>query len=123
LRLADVDLGESWRQVLRIEKETGVPWYGCRDPRARYRNTSLFLPASGRWADRAPQQARPGPARHGGDWLARAGCTLVEICAISGHSPKSVQTIVEHYLGSQRELADAAIAKLVAWMQREGIAV
>jgi len=56
-------------------------------------------------------------------WLARAGCTLLEICAISGHSPRSAQTIIKHYLGSQAELADAGVDKLVAWMAREGIAV
>lgn len=56
-------------------------------------------------------------------WLARAGCTMAEICAITGHSAKSVQTIINHYLGSAAELADAGIDKLVAWMQREGIAV
>lgn len=56
-------------------------------------------------------------------WLARAGATMAEICAISGHSAKSVQTIIRHYLGETRELADAGIDKLVAWMQREGIAV
>jgi hypothetical protein len=56
-------------------------------------------------------------------WLARAGCTLMEICAITGHSAQSVQTIIKHYLGSYAELADAGIDKLVAWMQREGIAV
>jgi hypothetical protein len=56
-------------------------------------------------------------------WLARADNTLLEICAISGHSPQSVQTIIKHYLGSQAELADAGIDKLVAWMAREGIAV
>lgn len=56
-------------------------------------------------------------------WLARAGCTMAEICAITGHSGKSVQTIIEHYLGAARELADAAIDKLEAWMLREGIAV
>jgi hypothetical protein len=56
-------------------------------------------------------------------WLARAGNTLLEICAISGHSPNSAQTIIRHYLGAYAELADAGIDKLVAWMQREGIAV
>jgi len=56
-------------------------------------------------------------------WLARAGCTLLEICAISGHSPRSTQTIIKHYLGGQAELADGGIDKLVAWMAREGIAV
>jgi len=56
-------------------------------------------------------------------WLARAGCTMAEICAITGHSAQSVQTIIKHYLGAGPELADAGIDKLVAWMQREGIAV
>ena len=49
--------------------------------------------------------------------------TMAEISAISGHSAKSVQTIIDHYLGSTRELADAAIDKLIAWKKREGIAV
>ncbi len=48
---------------------------------------------------------------------------MAEICAISGHSARSVQTIIEHYLGAARELADAGIDKLTAWMAREGIAV
>jgi hypothetical protein len=56
-------------------------------------------------------------------WLANAGCSLLEICAITGHSPASAQTIMKHYLSLGRELADAGIAKLEAWMQREGIAV
>ena len=48
---------------------------------------------------------------------------MAEICAITGHSAKSVETIIDHYLGSTRELADAAIDKLIAWKKREGIAV
>lgn len=56
-------------------------------------------------------------------WLARADNTLLEICAISGHSPKSVQILIDHYIGASAELADSGIDKLVAWMQREGIAV
>ena len=56
-------------------------------------------------------------------WLARADNTMAEICAISGHSPNSVQTIIAHYLGARNELADSGIDKLVAWMEREGIAV
>jgi hypothetical protein len=34
-----------------------------------------------------------------------------------------VQTIIRHYFGAYAELADAGIDKLVAWLQREGIAV
>jgi hypothetical protein len=31
-----------------------------------------------------------------------------------------VQTIIDHYLGSTRELADAAIDKLIAWKKARG---
>jgi hypothetical protein len=41
----------------------------------------------------------------------------------TGHSMKSIHTILTHYLAITLELADAAIAKLVAWMDREGVAV
>lgn len=56
-------------------------------------------------------------------WLARAGCTIPQIAAITGHEPKSIYGILRHYLAMTPELADAAIDKLVAWMDREGIAV
>ena len=39
----------------------------------------------------------------------------------SGHSDGCAQTIIEHYLGSTRELADAGVDKLIAWMKREGM--
>jgi hypothetical protein len=54
-------------------------------------------------------------------WLARSGCSLLELCAISGHSPQSVQTIINHYMGDRDALADAAIDKLTGWIDREGI--
>lgn len=56
-------------------------------------------------------------------WLARAGATLPEIASISGHSLRSIHDILVHYLAITPELADSAIAKLVAWMEREGMAV
>jgi hypothetical protein len=56
-------------------------------------------------------------------WLARADNTLPEICAISGHSLQSAQTVIKHYLGAYAALADSGIDKLVAGMAREGIAV
>jgi integrase len=47
--------------------------------------------------------------------LALSGCTVPEIAAITGHSPRDVETILEaHYLGGRVELAEQAIAKLVA---------
>lgn len=56
-------------------------------------------------------------------WLARADCTIPQICAISGHSPQSVQLIMKHYLGATRELGDSAVTKLNTWMVREGISL
>ena len=81
--------------------------------------TLLFKKDDGVWSYKRDQDYRDT----GVTWLARAGATMAEICAISGHSPKSVETVVKHYLGSHAELADNGIDKLVAWMQREGIAV
>ncbi len=54
--------------------------------------------------------------------LANAGCTIPEIAAISGHSLKTVHAILRHYLELNEAHADAAIDKLAAWMEREGIA-
>jgi hypothetical protein len=56
-------------------------------------------------------------------WLARAGATLPEIAGVTGHSLASIHDILKHYLAVTPELGDAAIAKLTAWMEREGIAI
>jgi integrase len=56
-------------------------------------------------------------------WLARAGATVPEIASITGHSLASIYAIMKHYLAITPELADAGIAKLVAWMTKEGMAV
>lgn len=56
-------------------------------------------------------------------WMARAGATTPEIAAITGHDPKSIYTILKHYLAITPELADSAIAKLVTWMSNEGMVV
>lgn len=55
--------------------------------------------------------------------FAMAGCTLPQIAAISGHTPDHITTVIKHYLALNDELADAAIAKLTAWLEREGIAL
>ena len=47
--------------------------------------------------------------------LALAGCTVPQIAAITGHSLKDVENILEaHYMGGAVELAEAAIVKLDA---------
>lgn len=55
--------------------------------------------------------------------LANAGCTMAEICSISGHSSQSVTMIMKHYLELNTGHADAATTKLQAWLDQEGIAV
>lgn len=50
-------------------------------------------------------------------WLAMAGCTIPEICAITGHSLKTAHEILRHYLALNAEMADAAIGKLVTWFE------
>lgn len=47
--------------------------------------------------------------------LALAGCTVPQIAAITGHSLKDVESILEtHYLGGTVDLAEAVIVKLNA---------
>ena len=55
--------------------------------------------------------------------LALAGCDLIEIRAISGHSFETITSIMKHYLQMDESMADRAIDKLRDWMSKEGIAV
>lgn len=48
-------------------------------------------------------------------WLARAGCSIPEICAITGHSLQSANSVLKHYLGLHPELAATALGKLADW--------
>lgn len=49
--------------------------------------------------------------------MALAGCTVPEIAAVTGHSLKDVETILDmHYLGGRAELAASAMRKMVAAM-------
>lgn len=48
-------------------------------------------------------------------WLFRAGCTIGEICAITGHSLATATQILEHYFARHPELADNAIDKVELW--------
>lgn len=56
-------------------------------------------------------------------WLANYSATHLEIAAVTGHSPKSIHNILQHYLAMSPELADNAIAKMVAGMEAEGLTV
>jgi hypothetical protein len=47
--------------------------------------------------------------------LARAGCSVPEIAAITGHSVSRTVSILEVYMPRDSEMAAAAIAKLEAW--------
>lgn len=53
-------------------------------------------------------------------WLANSGCSIPEICSITGHSMKTAHDILKHYLAMNPELADTAITKMVAWYEGEG---
>jgi hypothetical protein len=47
--------------------------------------------------------------------LAIAGCTHIQIAAITGHSVKTIATILERYLVLTSDLADSATDKRAAW--------
>lgn len=52
-------------------------------------------------------------------WLARAGCDLFTICSITGHSYKSADMILKHYLALDGEMADRGMDNMLAWHNRQ----
>ena len=56
-------------------------------------------------------------------WLGRAGATVPQIASITGHSYVSINQVLRHYLATHPEMADAAIGKLLSWMEETGMAV
>ncbi len=55
--------------------------------------------------------------------LAMAGNDANHIAAVSGHSQQSIHLIMKHYLALNRAMADTATDRVVAWLEREGIAI
>ncbi len=53
-------------------------------------------------------------------WLAAAGCTNTQIASITGHTLAFVDQIPKHYWAASEAQADDAMAKLIAWHQRQG---
>lgn len=53
-------------------------------------------------------------------WLAQASCTNTQIAAITGHTLKTVDTILKHYWAASAAQADDAMAKMVAWHLKQG---
>lgn len=55
--------------------------------------------------------------------LALAGCSLPEIAGVTGHSLKTIHTILKHYLELGEAHADAAMDKLADWLEKEEVAL
>lgn len=53
-------------------------------------------------------------------WMALAGATVPEICAVTGHTLQSATRILRHYLAAHPEMADAAIGKMISWYDAGG---
>lgn len=53
-------------------------------------------------------------------WLALAGATIPEICAVTGHSLQSATGVLKHYLGQHPDLAKAALSHLGMWLDEKG---
>lgn len=53
--------------------------------------------------------------------LDRAGCDLLTICDITGHSYRSAQTIVKHYRARNADRADAGIDRLELQVHKGGM--
>jgi integrase len=123
-RLADAERRRKARNVtivgdvaVVLREETGAAWDGdpFRKAFAAVRaEASKSLPTI---ADKKFLDLRDTAVT----WLARAGCTIPEICSMSGHSLQSATTILKHYLELGEPLAREAIRKMVDWMAREGV--
>jgi hypothetical protein len=55
--------------------------------------------------------------------MAMSGSTALQISRVSGHKVSTVHAVIEHYLGSDAEIADDVIDRLVDWKRKEGLAV
>lgn len=53
-------------------------------------------------------------------WLKGAGCNTLEIASVTGHSPKSVDTVLRHYMALDEDDNDRAMAKLARKLEGEG---
>ena len=51
--------------------------------------------------------------------LGEAECTILETCAITGHSIQACHTVLKHDLALTPDMADSAIAKLIAYEDRK----
>jgi hypothetical protein len=110
---------ENRAKAILIDETTGRGWnkYTYRHEFARVR--ALAAAGCPSLADKHDQDLRDTAVT----WLARAGATLPQIAAITGHSLGSIHSIMKHYLAITPELGDVAIELLTAWMDREGIKV
>lgn len=52
-------------------------------------------------------------------WLVHADCTIFQVCSITGHSYGTANTIMKHYVATDRKMAATAMAKMVAWFEGE----
>lgn len=98
------------REGKAIPESTDQPW---RFPPCR----ALAYSDEGNWDPKRDQDLRDTCVT----LLYRAGCSLQEICDITGHSYQAVKTIRDHYLARDPASADAAIDKLVAYMDAKGM--
>lgn len=53
-------------------------------------------------------------------WMALAGATIAEICAVTGHELDTATQVLKHYLARHPEMADEALRKMVAWYDAGG---
>ena len=123
-RVAEIKLRFGTRPTtIVVDEKTGLAYneYSYRHAYAQVRALAIAgsatLASCGSLAGKRDQDLRDTAVT----WLANAGATLPEIAAITGHSLRSIHDILKHYLAITPELADTAIAKLVRWMDKQGM--
>ena len=113
-----LDAAEKRRKIMRVESKflhlneaTWAPWNEFT-----YRNA--FADIRTKAAKKLPSVAtamEKDMRATAVTWMALAGNTLPQICAVSGHSLKGAHDILKHYLALHPDMADTAIGNMVEW--------
>ena len=115
--LARLEAARLRQQEAKVASTTMVVCESTKRPYTEYHFSHTFAEIRARAVKKAPSLAglQFKHLRHTAvTRLAEAGCTIAEIARITGHSLKTAETILEHYLVRTDDMAAAAVAKRLA---------
>lgn len=123
------DLQKRWDEATRRRQERGIssPFVHLNErtwqPWNHFTYRNQFSEVRSKAAKTVPsvQTVKEKDLRATGvTWMALAGLSLPQICAVSGHSLQGATIILRHYLALHPDMATTAIGKLVEWYDAGG---